>query len=52
MKIGQTWIASLGGETAQVLLKLPGVAHAHHQKAGVIVQTKEQDASARLVGEG
>ncbi len=42
----------LGGQAAEVLLQLAGVAHAHDLKAGVLVQAEEQAPSARPVGEG
>ena len=42
----------LGGQAAEVLLKLARGAHAHGLETGVLVQAEEQDSSARPVGEG
>jgi hypothetical protein len=42
----------LGCQTAEVLLKLAGIAYAHYLEAGVLVQAEEQDSSALPVGEG
>ena len=36
----------LGGQAAEVLLKLAGVAHAHDLEAGVLVQAEEQYAAS------
>ena len=42
----------LSGQAAEVLLKLPGIAHAHDLEAGVLVQAEEQYAASCTVGEG